>query len=74
MKKVPGRDARGGDRHEAILTARTSGAKAPCFARVCGTAEEPALSEAERVPLSKTVRASLKCAFLGAIRMATRFA
>jgi hypothetical protein len=26
---------------------------------VKGTAEEPALSEAERVPLSKTVRASL---------------
>ena len=58
MKKVPGRDAQQGIAIKAIVTARTSGAEAPCFAESCGTAEELALSGVEWVPLSKTVRAS----------------
>lgn len=39
------------DRHAAIVTARTSGAKAPDWGRVVA---------AEAVPLSKTVQASLE--------------
>jgi hypothetical protein len=41
-----------GDRHTAIVTARTSGAKAPWRGKGCGTAEA--------VPLSKAVLVSLE--------------
>jgi hypothetical protein len=52
-KEGAGAGCAGGDRHTAIVTARTSGAKAPCLGGGCGTAEA--------VPLSKAVRALLEC-------------